>query len=340
MGAAARRPIGEHVADYLTHLGVKGASPLARVPKASEAADVRRERRALTAEELGRLLDVARRRPILDAMTIRRGRRKGEVVAHLRPEVRERLEELGRERALIYKTLVLTGLRKGELASIVRGQVHLDAPQPFIALHAADAKNRRSAVIMLRPDLASDIRQWLMERGDTCPDAPLFNVPAGLVRILDRDLRAAGIPKRDALGRTVDVHAMRTAFATHLSVAGVAPRTAQAALRHSTIDLTMNVYTDPRLLDVAGALDALPALPLTAARLLPAPVPGNLAPNLAPTPRISVQEMAQDGTLEGCADSEGGETEKADSQAYTAENRPLELERATGFEPVTLSLGS
>jgi hypothetical protein len=33
-------------------------------------------------------------------------------------------------------------------------------------------------------------------------------------------------------------------------------------MRHSDIKLTMNVYTDPKLLDVAGALDALPALPL------------------------------------------------------------------------------
>jgi len=33
-------------------------------------------------------------------------------------------------------------------------------------------------------------------------------------------------------------------------------------MRHSSIDLTMNVYTDPRVLDAHGALDALPALPL------------------------------------------------------------------------------
>jgi hypothetical protein len=33
-------------------------------------------------------------------------------------------------------------------------------------------------------------------------------------------------------------------------------------MRHSKVDLTMNVYTDPALLDVRGALDALPALPL------------------------------------------------------------------------------
>lgn len=30
-------------------------------------------------------------------------------------------------------------------------------------------------------------------------------------------------------------------------------------MRHSSLDLTMNVYTDPSLLDVAGALDVLPS---------------------------------------------------------------------------------
>ncbi len=33
-------------------------------------------------------------------------------------------------------------------------------------------------------------------------------------------------------------------------------------MRHSSIDLTVNVYTDPQLLDVAGALEQLPDLPL------------------------------------------------------------------------------
>ena len=31
-------------------------------------------------------------------------------------------------------------------------------------------------------------------------------------------------------------------------------------MRHSSLDLTMNVYTDPTLLDVAGAMEALPGL--------------------------------------------------------------------------------
>ena len=42
--------------------------------------------------------------------------------------------------------------------------------------------------------------------------------------VLNRDLQAAGIPKRDDRGRTVDVHALRTSFGTHLSKGGVPVR--------------------------------------------------------------------------------------------------------------------
>ena len=87
---------------------------------------------------------------------------------------------------------------------------------------------------------------------------PLFEIPDSLVGIFDRDLAAAGIDKQDQRGRTLDVHALRHTFGTHLSLAGVAPRVAQAAMRHSSLNLTMNIYTDPTLLDVAGAVNALP----------------------------------------------------------------------------------
>ena len=74
-------------------------------------------------------------------------------------------------------------------------------------------------------------------------------------------LAVASIPKIDEHGRTVHVHGLRHSFGTHLSKVGVAPRTAQAAMRHSDIGLTMNVYTDLRLLDIAGAIDSLPQRP-------------------------------------------------------------------------------
>src|SRR5207249_4264569 len=116
--------------------------------------------------ELLRLLPVARERPLLDALTIRTGPRKGERSANVRPEVRARLELLGRERALIYKTLVLSGLRKGELASLTVGQLTLDGPVCFAALDSADEKNRQGNDIPLRDDLAADLRAWLADKLD------------------------------------------------------------------------------------------------------------------------------------------------------------------------------
>ncbi len=254
------------------------SNPFTALPKADEKADPRRQRRAMTEEELIKLLAVARERPLLEALTVRKGPRKGERYADVRLEVQERLHLLGRERALIYKTLVLTGLRKGELASLTMAHLCLDEAVPYLTLDAADEKNREGNDIPLRDDLAADLRDWLTDKlrrlqDEACqagapiparlpPDTPLFDVPSRLVKILNRDLRLAGIPKRDDRGRTLDVHALRTTFGTLLSKGGVSPRTAQAAMRHSDIKLTMGVYTDPRLLDVRGALDALPALPL------------------------------------------------------------------------------
>ena len=253
-------------------------NPLSHVPKANAKADCRRKRRAMTEDELGKFLDAARRRPLIDAMTIRRGPNKGQAIAKLSDRRRTELERLGRERALIYKAYLLTGLRKSELGSLTVAQLELDAPMPFAVLEVADDKSRQGADIPLRPDLADDLRKWLDAKlaewqsaakgqgevlpDELPPDTPVFNVPKGLLRILNRDLKFAGIPKQDDRGRTVDIHALRHSFGTHLSKGGVAPRVAQAAMRHSSIDLTMNVYTDPRLLDVHGALDALPTLSL------------------------------------------------------------------------------
>jgi len=239
---------------------------------------------------------------------------------------------------------VLTGLRKAELASLTVGQLELDGPAAYATLHAADEKARRGAKVPLRADLAADLRAWLGEKlaaaqdrargaGQAIPfrlpaDTPLFTVPAGLVRILDRDLKAAGIPKRDGRGWQVDVHAMRKTFGTLLSKGGVAPRTAQAAMRHSDLRLTMGVYTDPRLLDVAGALDALPALPLDGVaagerqRARATGTDGALAPTLAPTSALLVQAGAMVGRAGGSGGDVGGDARPGVSARADNGKRP------------------
>lgn len=258
------------------------SNPFSGIPKANEAADVRRRRRALTPEELERLLLSARWRPLAEYGRIsmrsliapgETAKRSNWTKGHIRPEILvacaqfatqraskntvRKLDKIGRERALMLKTMLLTGLRKGELASLTVGQLYGDR----LELSAADEKNRKGSSLPLREDLAHELNEWAKNRK---PSEKLFNVPTGLIRILDRDLAAAGIPKKDERGRTVDVHALRHTFGTLLSAGGVAPRTAQAAMRHSSIDLTMNVYTDPKFLDVSTALDSLPQLDIHA----------------------------------------------------------------------------
>jgi Phage integrase family len=193
------------------------------------------------------------------------------------PAFVDELDRRGRERELVYKLAVLTGLRRGEIEALTVGHLHLNESLPFIRMRPQDTKNRDAVEIPLREDLADDLRQWLdlkrravagvlslrNQKSASVPSEPVFDVPRQLVKAFDRDLAAAGIPKVDERGRTVDVHALRHTFGTLLSKGGVMPRTAQQAMRHSKIDLTMNVYTDPRLLDVAGAVDLLPALPLS-----------------------------------------------------------------------------
>jgi integrase len=337
-------------------------NPFDAVPKANEKADPRRQRRAMTEPELVDLLAIARERPLLEALTVRKGPRKGERYADVRPEVRERLRLLGRERALIYKTVVLTGLRKGELTSLTVAQLRLDEAVPSVALDAADEKNREGNDIPLRDDLAADLRDWLADKlhrlqGEARlagapiparlpPDTPLFDVPNGLVKILDRDLVAAGIArrtkvkgkwiidKRDDRGRSLDVHALRTTFGTLLSKGGVAPRTAQAAMRHSDIKLTMGVYTDPKLLDVQGALDALPGLSLQgnppegeAGRVMEMDgATRTLAPTLAPTPDNCGTTLSLSGNPSSSnvpnTHSASGSTVKGKGRLSSPDNRP------------------
>ena len=85
--------------------------------------------------------------------------------------------------------------------------------------------------------------------------APSAKQKAGLAVEARRQQRCAV----DLPGRTVDVHGMRHTFAALLARKGLTPGPAQKLVRHSDIRLTMNTYTDPVLLDVGAAVDALPA---------------------------------------------------------------------------------
>lgn len=287
-------------------------NPFREIGSYSAETDRRRQRRALTEDEVTRLLDAARSRSLLAASTVRRGARRGELACVLQDSTRAKLEQEGAERAVCYLVALTTGLRRSELARLVVADLDLGGPRlceirPALSLRPEHEKSRRGAVLPLRRDVARELGETLAqrlalvqadrgERGAPLPvrlppDEPIFHVPAP--RTVNLDFAFAGISKRDERGRVVDFHSLRVTFGTNLSRSGASLRVAQSAMRHTDPKLTANVYTDPELLDVAGAVDALPALPLAAHESADervaagcesgSPEASALAPALAPT---------------------------------------------------------
>jgi hypothetical protein len=115
-------------------------------------------------------------------------------------------------------------------------------------------------VLPLRRDLAEAFAAFFSE-SLAVPGAKAF--PGMWKRrgaeMLRKDLDAAGIDwHEDEAGTIIDFHSLRHTFGTMLAASGVHPKTAQDLMRHSSIDLTMNLYTHTLIGDRAKATATLP----------------------------------------------------------------------------------
>jgi integrase len=234
-------------------------NPLTKTTKPK--GDAVRVRRALTPEQLQTILDVTRRRPVEEFSMIRHGKRKGQM-GGLQPHVRERLVMMGRERALIYLMAIYTGLRRGEIAALMVSHLRLDAkPYPYLNLPGVKTKNGDDARLLLVPAYAEELRLWIAD-ARKLPADKLFAVRNEMVKTLKADMKAAGIPFKDAEGRQVDFHALRMTADTMLGVAGVPARVRQLFMRHSDIRLTLQTYDDSSLYELQDAVRAMERLGL------------------------------------------------------------------------------
>ncbi len=215
-----------------------------------------RDRRALTVEELHRLLDAARRRPLLEAQTIRRGPRKGQIEAKVKPTVLERMTQLGESRALLYEFAAFTGLRKGE---IWRLQVQdFDQDQGRVRVQGAENQKQKKDVWQpLPPGLVAKLKEYLATTQKKPQDKLLPMWKQKVAEVLRADLELAGIPYRDEHGRVFDFHAFRHCTATYLLMSGVPIQEAQKYMRHATIQMTMDVYHDAALVQAENAANKL-----------------------------------------------------------------------------------
>ncbi len=203
-------------------------SPIATLKPLNAEVDVRRKRRALSAEEFSRL--------------VRSARDSGKSI--------QRYD--GETRARIYTLSYMTGLRKNELASLTPRSFDLQANPPTITVEAGASKHRRKDVLPLHPELVAQLHGWLSGLSQTAKLFPKLDIRAGAVMV-KKDLERIGIPYVTEEG-VADFHAAgRHTHITELLRNGASLPEAKELARHSDIKMTLR-YTHIGIDDQAKAV--------------------------------------------------------------------------------------
>ncbi len=172
--------------------------------------------------------------------------------------VEERAKQIGRERRLAYLIAVWTGLRRSEIAALRWDDLDLDGAVPRIRLRAETTKSRRADTLVIHPQLADELRA--VRPADVATAVMVVKtVPS--IRVLQADLKYAGVEYGNRTIGYADFHALRKTLSTMMAAAGMSQRVRQAHMRHTDPRLTECTYMDESLLPVADELSKVPAIP-------------------------------------------------------------------------------
>jgi integrase len=327
---------------WMVRDGRASQSPLEHLQGRNVQTDRRHDRRALSVDELRRLLSATQDGP-------------------------ERFGMGGADRALLYRLAVESGFRAKELRSMSRASFNFAAERATVTVRAGFSKRRRQDVLPLRADTADKLQAHLANK---LPEAPAFALPRAdqMADMMRADLaasRAAWLTEaatdderakreqtsflayRDAAGHVADFHSLRHTFISNLARSGVHPKLAQSLARHSDINLTMSRYTHTTQGEQSEALDALPDLsPMAPMHERATGTDGrqtadkNLASCLARkgTPASnSVQRDAVSGHRRATSPTMQNTRENTTEPEETTAS---DVVRLAGFEPATYGLGN
>lgn len=243
--------------------GLIAENPIARLkPLRIDDGKIRRQRRALSDEEIARFLDAAR----ADDVAMQRDRRAATIAGRgsggPRSTRAPRVPQFP-----MWFAFVETGARYAELVNATWLDVDLD--QRVLRLRGETTKSRKARVIPLRQELVDELRELrrVHEAIFGRPGARVFLSPCGLpwpdvsrnaLRIFYRLAKRARLPRRDELGRCLDIHCLRRTCATRLARRGVPITTTQKLLGHASIEMTAAHYTDVELAEVRAAIESAP----------------------------------------------------------------------------------
>ena len=269
-------------------------------------ANQRHPRRALSEKEIERFLAAASEDDRVEAermaavTTIENGT-KGQPYSS-RPR-RTRVPQLP-----LFTGLIETGARWGELTRTAWGD--FDGANRTLRLRSETTKSRKERMLPLRDSFTAmleelgGVHELVLERPLHAAD-PIFRTPEGLpwprttsnaLRLLQRILAAAKIPRVDQLGRKVDLHALRHTTGSRLARASVPLVQAQRFLDHSTPELTARIYTHVETEDLRDAIRRLPGGGGPSLRRIPG---ANLAPKVTPYSRCARKSLAETGAGDG-----------------------------------------
>jgi integrase len=157
-------------------------------------------------------------------------------------------------RKFAYQTVLLTGLRRAELGALQWRDLFLETEHPKICLRAETTKNGKADVLPIHLGLLTEF-QALATTPHALTDPVFPKLPT--MEEMRLDLCTAGIPFVEEDGRRADFHALRHTFCTNLHRAGLQRRVAMELMRHNDSRLTDKVYADGSRLETSEAVSKL-----------------------------------------------------------------------------------
>jgi integrase len=223
-------------AEWLVDVGHLPKNPLTKLHAVSPPGVTERDRIALEPAQVVALVDAAATRSV-DAYV--------EQHPDAEPELVEQLRFGGTARGAIYVLAATSGLRCKEIKALTWDSLSF-GESPQVQIEARTEKSRRGATLPLLPwavqVLTAYRLAWVAQHGRLPKhDEPVVRVPRHLPEQLRSDAKHARIDVPSE--RRLDLHALRTTYATNLARANVPVQITARLMRHLNIRTTMNVYT-------------------------------------------------------------------------------------------------
>lgn len=225
-----------------------------------------RVRRALSDDELGRLLASAQEGPYRRALASKNKGTGRSITIKLGRQAE--LADAGRHIALTYRVLYETGLRKSEAKALAWSDLDLEAGTLTTRPEWQGNKSGKRDTLPLSPGLLETLKAW-KQAHIANPTDKVLCVNSRTLKIFNDDLVAAGLATRDekgkvhkadASGRTLDIHALRHTTGTRLVASGADIKTTQSLMRHATPSMTLGIYVHHDKKRMRDAVAALPEI--------------------------------------------------------------------------------